>query len=129
MANNTIPNTKNNVAVIKITLLYRLPFPTTTTKTTTTNFFIRNGTDDVQTSSSTGPTTTTTTTAQATNVTTTNSTQTPGDLSPPLPNGDDNFPHAHHQNPGHCKASFAAINQMRHNAQVCLFFYYYLFMP
>lgn len=48
---------------------------------------------------------------------TSNSTQTPCDLSP-LPINDDMLPQAHHQNPGHCIASFAAINQMRQNAQV-----------
>lgn len=47
-----------------------------------------------------------------------NSTQTPSDLSPP-PNGEDILPQAHHQNPGHCIASFAAINRMRCNAQLC----------
>lgn len=46
-----------------------------------------------------------------------NSTQTPSDLSPPGPN-EEVLPQAHHQNPGHCIASFAAINQMRNNAQV-----------
>lgn len=48
---------------------------------------------------------------------TSNSTQTPCDLSP-LPINDDMLSQAHHQNPGHCIASFAAINQMRQNAQV-----------
>lgn len=48
---------------------------------------------------------------------TSNSTQTPCDLSP-LPINDDMLPQAHHQNPGHCIASFAAINQMRQNSQV-----------
>lgn len=48
---------------------------------------------------------------------TSNSTQTPSDLSP-TPASDDNLPQAHHQNPGHCMASFAAINQMRQTAQV-----------
>lgn len=48
---------------------------------------------------------------------TSNSTQTPCDLSP-LPINDEMLPQAHHQNPGHCIASFAAINQMRQNAQV-----------
>ncbi|XP_023161734.2 kelch-like protein 17 [Drosophila hydei] len=47
-----------------------------------------------------------------------NSTQTPSDLSPPGPN-EEVLPQAHHQNPGHCIASFAAINQMRNNAQLC----------
>lgn len=47
-----------------------------------------------------------------------NSTQTPSDLSPPGPN-EEVLPQAHHQNPGHCIASFAAINQMRNNTQVC----------
>ncbi|CAD7014150.1 unnamed protein product [Ceratitis capitata] len=45
-----------------------------------------------------------------------NSTQTPSDLSPPGPN-EEVLPQAHHQNPGHCIASFAAINQMRNNTQ------------
>lgn len=50
---------------------------------------------------------------------TTNSTQTPSDLSPPPCSGDEMLAHAaHHQNPEHCKASFSAINQMRQNAQV-----------
>uniref|UniRef100_A0A0A1X9B2 Kelch-like protein 17 n=3 Tax=Zeugodacus cucurbitae TaxID=28588 RepID=A0A0A1X9B2_ZEUCU len=47
-----------------------------------------------------------------------NSTQTPSDLSPPGPN-EEVLPQAHHQNPGHCIASFAAINQMRNNTQLC----------
>ena len=46
-----------------------------------------------------------------------NSTQTPSDLSPPGPH-EEVLPQAHHQNPGHCIASFAAINQMRTNVQV-----------
>ncbi|KXJ76444.1 hypothetical protein RP20_CCG009638 [Aedes albopictus] len=49
---------------------------------------------------------------------TSNSTQTPSDLSPPNMSGDDILPQAHHQNPGHCIASFSAINRMRQNAQV-----------
>ncbi|XP_055312333.1 kelch-like protein 17 [Sitodiplosis mosellana] len=49
---------------------------------------------------------------------TSSSTQTPCDLSP-LPINDDMLPQAHHQNPGHCIASFAAINQMRQNSQLC----------
>lgn len=52
---------------------------------------------------------------------TSNSTQTPCDLSP-LPINDDMLPQAHHQNPGHCIASFAAINQMRQNSQVILIY-------
>lgn len=48
---------------------------------------------------------------------TSNSTQTPSDLSPPLLN-EEVLPQAHHQNPGHCIASFSAINRMRQNAQV-----------
>ena len=58
-------------------------------------------------------------TANSEDVTTTsnNSTQTPSDLSPPGPN-EEILPQAHHQNPGHCVASFAAINQMRTNSQV-----------
>lgn len=58
-------------------------------------------------------------TANSEDVTTTsnNSTQTPSDLSPPGPN-EEILPQAHHQNPGHCVASFAAINQMRSNSQV-----------
>lgn len=48
---------------------------------------------------------------------TTNSTQTPSDMSP-TPIGDQILHKAHHQNPDHCMASFAAINQMRQNAQV-----------
>lgn len=64
-----------------------------------------------------GPVTTTTTTVDdVTSSLTTNSTQTPSDMSPtPV---SDSFPQAHHQNPGHCMASFAAINQMRQSAQV-----------
>lgn len=53
---------------------------------------------------------------------TSNSTQTPSDLTPPInisTNGDDILPQAHHQNPGHCIASFASINRMRQNAQLC----------
>ncbi|XP_049283814.1 kelch-like protein 17 [Anopheles funestus] len=48
-----------------------------------------------------------------------NSTQTPSDLSPPNMSNDDMLPQAHHQNPGHCIASFSAINRMRQNAQLC----------
>ncbi|XP_037049444.1 kelch-like protein 17 [Bradysia coprophila] len=48
---------------------------------------------------------------------TSNSTQTPSDLSPKIEG--DILPQAHHQNPGHCVASFAAINRMRQNAQLC----------
>lgn len=51
---------------------------------------------------------------------TSNSTQTPCDLSPLPINEDAMLPQAHHQNPGHCIASFAAINQMRQNSQVHL---------
>lgn len=29
------------------------------------------------------------------------------------------LPQAHHQNPGHCIASFSAINRMRHHSQLC----------
>ncbi|KAL9915483.1 kelch-like protein 17 isoform X1 [Glossina fuscipes] len=63
---------------------------------------------------------TTDNTANSEDVTTTsnNSTQTPSDLSPPGPN-EEILPQAHHQNPGHCVASFAAINQMRSNVQLC----------
>ncbi|XP_037926856.1 kelch-like protein 17 [Hermetia illucens] len=50
--------------------------------------------------------------------TTSNSTQTPSDLSPPGPH-EEVLPQAHHQNPGHCIASFAAINRMRSNSQLC----------
>lgn len=53
-----------------------------------------------------------------TTTTTSNSTQTPGDLIPPLIN-DEILPQSHHQNPGHCTASFASINRMRHNIQLC----------
>lgn len=56
---------------------------------------------------------------------TSNSTQTPCDLSP-LPINDDMLPQAHHQNPGHCIASFAAINQMRQNSQVILIYWIFL---
>lgn len=58
---------------------------------------------------------------------TSNSTQTPCDLSPLPINEDAMLPQAHHQNPGHCIASFAAINQMRQNSQVHLdiFFHRY----
>lgn len=57
-----------------------------------------------------------TTVEEVTSTLTTNSTQTPSDMSPtPV---SDSFPSAHHQNPGHCLASFAAINQMRQSAQV-----------
>lgn len=35
-----------------------------------------------------------------------------------IPN-DDILPQAHHQNPGHCIASFASINRMRQNSQLC----------
>ena len=49
---------------------------------------------------------------------TSNSTQTPSDLSPHITNNDDMLPQAHHQNPGHCIASFSAINRMRQNSQV-----------
>lgn len=50
-----------------------------------------------------------------------NSTQTPSDLSPHsiTLTGDDILPQAHHQNPGHCIASFGCINRMRQNAQLC----------
>lgn len=47
-----------------------------------------------------------------------NSTQTPSDLSPVGGLSDDVLPQAHHQNPGHCIASFSAINRMRQNVQV-----------
>jgi hypothetical protein len=47
-----------------------------------------------------------------------NSTQTPSDLSPPA-STDDFLPQAHHQNPGHCIASFNLINRMRTNSQLC----------
>lgn len=47
------------------------------------------------------------------------STQTPSDLSPPPTNGDEFLPQAHHQNPGHCIASFSTINRMRVNTQLC----------
>lgn len=47
-----------------------------------------------------------------------NSTQTPSDMSPP-PLTDDFLPQAHHQNPGHCIASFNLINRMRNNFQLC----------
>lgn len=47
---------------------------------------------------------------------TSNSTQTPSDPNPKIEG--DILPQAHHQNPGHCMASFAAINRMRQNAQV-----------
>lgn len=51
---------------------------------------------------------------------TSNSTQTPSDLSPPAILANEEFlPQAHHQNPGHCIASFSSINQMRHNLQLC----------
>ncbi|XP_058818193.1 kelch-like protein 17 [Topomyia yanbarensis] len=50
---------------------------------------------------------------------TSNSTQTPSDLSPPNISSDDMLPQAYHQNPGHCIASFSAISRMRHNAQLC----------
>lgn len=56
---------------------------------------------------------------------TSNSTQTPSDLSPPLTN-EEMMPQAHHQNPGHCIASFSAINRMRQNAQVKFIFIYVL---
>ncbi|KAJ6643986.1 hypothetical protein Bhyg_08951 [Pseudolycoriella hygida] len=46
---------------------------------------------------------------------TTNSTQTPSDLSPKVEG--DILHKAHHQNSGHCIASFAAINRMRQNSQ------------
>lgn len=49
---------------------------------------------------------------------TSNSTQTPSDLSPSVTIGEDILPQAHHQNPGHCIASFSAINRMRQNVQV-----------
>lgn len=51
---------------------------------------------------------------------TSNSTQTPCDLSPPPAGsgGEDVPPEAHHQNPGHCVASFSAISRMRENVQV-----------
>lgn len=52
---------------------------------------------------------------------TTNSTQTPSDLSPNLIIGEDVLPQAHHQNPGHCIASFSAINRMRQNIQVIFY--------
>jgi len=49
-----------------------------------------------------------------------NSTQTPSDLTPPaLSNDEDCLPQAHHQNPGHCIASFSSINRMRCNSQLC----------
>lgn len=48
-----------------------------------------------------------------------NSTQTPSDLSPVGGLSDDVLPQAHHQNPGHCIASFSAINRMRQNVQLC----------
>lgn len=48
-----------------------------------------------------------------------NSTQTPSDISPPALNDDEFLPQAHHQNPGHCIASFSTINRMRVNAQLC----------
>ena len=47
-----------------------------------------------------------------------NSTQTPSDLSPPAPCTEEYLPQAHHQNPGHCIASFSTINRMRLNTQV-----------
>ncbi|CAG9803434.1 unnamed protein product [Chironomus riparius] len=47
-----------------------------------------------------------------------NSTQTPSDLSPPATT-DDFLPQAHHQNPGHCIASFSLINRMRNHSQLC----------
>lgn len=63
-----------------------------------------------------GPFTTTTAMEEITTSVTSNSTQTPGDMSPgPFSDG---LPQAHHKNPGHCMSSFAAINQMRQNAQV-----------
>lgn len=50
---------------------------------------------------------------------TSNSTQTPCDLSPHTSaTSEDVQPEAHHQNPGHCVASFSAISRMRENAQV-----------
>lgn len=69
--------------------------------------------------SSTASSVTNGTIASAEDITvTSNSTQTPCDLSP-LPINDDMLPQAnHHKNPGHCIASFAAINQMRQNSQV-----------
>jgi hypothetical protein len=39
-------------------------------------------------------------------------------MSPP-PLTDDFLPQAHHQNPGHCIASFNLINRMRNNFQLC----------
>lgn len=48
-----------------------------------------------------------------------NSTQTPSDMSPVGGLVDDVLPQAHHQNPGHCIASFSAINRMRQNVQLC----------
>lgn len=50
---------------------------------------------------------------------TSNSTQTPCDLSP-LPLNDEMQPQAIHQNPAHCIASFAAMDQMRQSSQVIL---------
>jgi kelch-like protein 17 (actinfilin) len=35
------------------------------------------------------------------------------------PPGDEFLPQAHHQNPGHCIASFSTINRMRHNLNLC----------
>lgn len=50
---------------------------------------------------------------------TSNSTQTPSDLSP-LPTNEEMLPQIHHQNPGHCIISFAAFDQMRQNSQVSM---------
>jgi hypothetical protein len=47
-----------------------------------------------------------------------NSTQTPSDMTPPATCGEEYLPQAHHQNPGHCIASFSTINRMRLNTQV-----------
>lgn len=69
--------------------------------------------------SSTAPVTNTALNTEDVTVTS-NSTQTPSDLSP-LPINEELLPQAHHQNPGHCIASFAAIDQMRQNAQVSMF--------
>lgn len=69
-----------------------------------------------------GTNSTNTTTSNLTQSTATgtsnNSTQTPSDLSPVGIMNDDVLPQAHHQNPGHCIASFGAINRMRQNVQV-----------
>lgn len=98
----------NTFGVIKIKITYY--------RLLSKNAFRSTVADDAQTASSTNNSSIT----GVTTVTTTNSTQTPSDLSPPPPNGDEILPHAHHQNPGHCKESFAAINQMRQNVQVSI---------